>query len=367
MSWAQATGCAASPPVEAPVARQASATEDRSGDPDAEPSSQPEPRSLSLAHRGLARGDGTPADAALKRGDDAWHAEQWQSARHHYEEAQRLAPRDPAPWVGLARVALANAPLSFGALSDYPAAEEALRALERALELDGDFLVARFERGRVLLARGDAETALPLLADCARRLPHDAEAQSAWGVALLASGDARGASERLAEAARLEPDRAERFANLGTAQLLAGDVDAAVRSYRTALRLAPGEARHHSDLGTALLLQGDAASAIEELRRAVRLEPERATFVSNLAYAHWVGGHYAEAARLARRALELDEQLSSAWINLGLAEVRLGRREAARQAFQRALELDPNDPRVVSNLEELDALETREPPSDTHE
>src|SRR5690606_24661357 len=55
---------------------------------------------------GLARGDGSPADAALLEGDRAWDVGDLTRARRAYSRAQKLAPRDPAPRVGLVRVGL---------------------------------------------------------------------------------------------------------------------------------------------------------------------------------------------------------------------------------------------------------------------
>src|SRR5690349_18386838 len=55
----------------------------------------------------LARGTGSPADGALVAGDAAYDADDFALADDKYREAAGLAPKDAAPLVGLARVAIA--------------------------------------------------------------------------------------------------------------------------------------------------------------------------------------------------------------------------------------------------------------------
>ncbi len=315
----------------------------------------------SLAVQGLARGDGTAADRELETGDAALAISSFEEAARRYAAAQRLAPRDPAPLVGLARVAMSEVSLAYGASADDARGREALSLLDRALALDEAYLPARFERGRVLLALGRADDALATLTRTARELPEDAEAQSALAVARLATGDTEGALSAFERAVRLEPTSAERNANLGTAYMMRGDVERAARSYETALRIEPNNARVHGDLGAAYLAIGDLKGAQKHLTRAVALEPERATFTSNLAYARLVEGKYEQALALARRATQLDPELGSAWINLATAEARRGNLRGAREALNRALVIDPTDPRALENSAELAELEAARP------
>jgi tetratricopeptide (TPR) repeat protein len=314
---------------------------------------------VSFAAQGLARRTDTPADHALREADAALAAEDFALAKEKYTAARRLAPADPAPLVGLARVAMRDVSLAYGAAAEDVEAQTALELTGRALALDVTYLPGRFERGRLLLATGRADEALPLLERCAAELPNDAEAQSSLAVARLATGDVDSALSAFERAVRLEPSSSERNANLGTAYMMRGDVERAIFSYETALRIERGNARIHSDLGTAYLAQGDLPRALEHLTRAVALEPERATFASNLAYAHLVEGKNEQALAVARRATMLDPALGSAWLNLSIAEARRGDLRAARRAVDKALELDPTDPRAKENSAELAELEAR--------
>src|SRR5690349_1825541 len=108
----------AAPPVAAPVpaapsaqAGAAAPTPSVSVPPNAPaPAAQPAPAAPVAADAvaegptggdGLARGTGEPADKELALGDAAYDAEKYKEARAHFRKAEQLAPKDPAPKLGL--------------------------------------------------------------------------------------------------------------------------------------------------------------------------------------------------------------------------------------------------------------------------
>lgn len=311
----------------------------------------------------LARSDGAPADAALSVGDLAFEAENWVAARKSYEQARRLAPQDPAAYVGLSRVTLAekSIPLDFAARPKDRTVLAALRLLQQALAKDADYGLAHLERGRVQLVLGDAAEATKAFIAAGRLLPKNAEAHGGMGVALLASGKAVEALAEFKEGVRLDPKNAARLANLGTAHMMLGQVSLALQIYQRVVQLTPEDARAQGDLGTALLAQGRPAEALPHLERAHRLAPDRATFLSNIGYAHQLQEHLDLAIASYRQALKLDSRLVSAWINLGTALAHQKKFDEAAAALNRALEIDPTDPRAKVNLDELGEV-TRQAP-----
>jgi tetratricopeptide (TPR) repeat protein len=306
---------------------------------------------------GLARGTGDALDRELRFGDEAFDVDDLARARKHYEKARRLAPKDPAPQLGLLRVrfALSGAATGYASAPNDKRVAAIARELEALTRLDAGFGPAFLELGRVALVLGDAPRALAALERGVALRAGDPEAQSALGIAYLATGDARRALARLKLAARIEPS-AERLANLGTAFMMRGQVEDAVRAYERAVELAPSDPRAHGDLGTAYLAANRADEAVRHLRRAVELAPDRATFWSNLGYAQQLGGRLDEAIATYRKALALDSRLGSAWINLATALARQGKLDEAQAALDRAFAIDPNDPRAQANQTELDDL-----------
>jgi Ca-activated chloride channel family protein len=104
--------------------------------------------------------------------------------------------------------------------------QAAARALDQALELDGEEAVLQFNAGSGHLAAGTPGTALPLLQRAA---------------------DAAAAAPAGSDLAALRPDA---LYNLGNAHLAAGDAVAAADAYRAGLRLSPGHrpAKHNLEL-----------------------------------------------------------------------------------------------------------------------
>jgi Flp pilus assembly protein TadD len=314
---------------------------------------------------GLARGSGDPADDELRAGDEAYQKDDLVAARRHYTRARTLAPRDPAPRVGLLRVRLgeASVPTDYAALPGDRRVRQLLDETGAILKLKADYAPAWLEQGRLWLILGDANAALKSLERAESLEPHDAETQSALGVAWLATGKSDTALEHFRRAADLDPDDPDRLTNLGTAYLMRGLVNDAVRAFERAVVLAPADARARGDLGTAYLAANRPDQAVAVLERAVALAPDRATLLSNLGYAYQSGGKLDLAIITYQRALGRDSRLGSAWINLGTARAKQGDYAEAERCLRQALKLDPSDPRALANLEELRDLRRTGPVS----
>ncbi|MCC6214833.1 MAG: tetratricopeptide repeat protein [Polyangiaceae bacterium] len=334
-------------------------------DPAPAPTEPAEPPRPGTVPGGLARGTGDEADRSLLAGDEAFAEDDLARAGRHYERARKLAPRDPAPRVGLVRVAFARTGLvtDFAAAPSDARVRRLVRDLDAILAKHADYGPAHVERGRLLLVLGDARAALQALETGVRLEPRDPEAHSAHGIALLATGDSEGALARLERASQLDPQNPARLTNLGTAYLMRGRLPEAIRAYEQAVLLAPTDPRAHGDLGTAYLAANRGKEAVRHLVRAVELAPDRATFLSNLGYAYLVSGDPERAVGIFRRALEKDPKLVSAWLNLGTALARQGKLDEAEVALRRAQALAPDDPRVQPNLDELRELREQRAPA----
>ncbi len=346
-------------PALRPTTKATEATRAQGGKNVHEPTASVAPPTVTeINGEALARNDGALADPELSQGDQAFAVEDWSSAGRAYEAARRKAPADPAAYVGLARVRLAEKqlPLAFAAAPGDRAAQAALALADRALALDSSYGLAQLERGRILLILGDASLAIESFAKAQQLLPRNAEAYGGMGVARLATGAVKEALLGFKEAARLEPGNAARLGNLGTAHLMLGQVTEALQVYRQAAQLAPEDPRAQGDVGTALLALNQPAEALAFLGKAHQLAPERATFLSNIGYARALQGQLPLAITSYRQALALDPKLASAWINLGVALSHQQKFVEAEAALKQALALDPTDPRAKVNLEELREL-----------
>lgn len=309
----------------------------------------------------LARADGAPGDALLAEGDAAYENDDFEKADAKYRQAARLAPSDPAPKVGICRVAIAKTNLAtdYNVAPKHPVLERVVADLRRTINKQVRFGPAYTEMGRALLMLGRAEEAQQALAKAIDIAPDEAEAHSAYGVAMLATGNIDSAVQHLERSAALDPGSAPRQTNLGTALMMQGRTADALRAYEVAARLSPDDPRILGDIGTALLADNQVDAAVSSLNRAVAVDPKRATLRSNLCYALELRHDFRAAIAECRQAVALDEKLVSGWVNLATAFALTGDRAEAKKALERARKIDPSDPRVKANLEELRALEQK--------
>lgn len=306
----------------------------------------------------VARKTGTPSDNELVIGDEAFAKQDYPTALLHYEQARALAPRDPAPIVGVvrAKLAIADVPEGVGAAPENPHLVLAIDTLKQAMSLDMDYGPCLVDLARALLVSGQVETALGLAEAGTRALPDDPEAWSTFGVANLANGRKPEAVVALQKAADLGPFDAPRQENLGTALLASSRPAEASVAFEKAIRLAPTSATAHNGLGTAWLAQGKPDTATPYLEKAVELDPTRAGYKQNLGYAWHLRGQHDKAIALYEEALRTDDHLVSAWVNLGNARAQLGKLPEACDAYKKVYAIDPTDPRLKEALLDLDLL-----------
>jgi tetratricopeptide (TPR) repeat protein len=205
---------------------------------------------------------------------------------------------------------------------------EALRELDRALELGEDKGLVRQAIAEVRLVRGEVAEAAELYRELLRNAP-----------------------------------RSPKLLNeLGVAQHRAGETAAAERSYRRALEADPDYALAWNNLAAVRMHRGDAVAAGECLARAVELHPALVDGWSNLGLLAEQTGRLPEALRSYRAGIEADEKALAAWIGAGRVLSEMDRFEEARNALARAAEIDPESPAaryhlgfVLGRLGEFDA------------
>jgi Flp pilus assembly protein TadD len=169
------------------------------------------------------------AVAQIKKGQRA-------AALDQLREAARLSPDFPEAYYQLG-LALAAAP----AAAASPGAAEAEAAFIQVLKLDPGDAPARFQLGRLLLARGDAE----------------------------------GATYQFARALEAAPSLVDARRIRAGLALRAGDWSLAVAELRALLAWAPEDGSAHRDLAAALDGLGETAEAERERAAARRLERAR--------------------------------------------------------------------------------------------
>jgi predicted Zn-dependent protease len=252
-------------------------------------------------------------------------------------------------------------------------------------------LLNRFNKAVILANSGKREEALRTL----RALQHDAPAFALGflgeGLVLLADGDARSAVPFLEKAAKLDPRVGGTYADrLGEAYVGAGRENDGIRVLKAALARDPSNGRVSLGLGLALLRRGDHAEArrlldvarqwadspadralgcaglgdvaVEENRldeaaaryeEALRIEPDLPAVLDRAAAMELRLGRPARAVELIERLLRKSPATAENQALYGRALAAAGRGDEARRAFEKSLALDPRQPETRRLLDRL--------------
>ncbi|MBI5461483.1 MAG: tetratricopeptide repeat protein [Gammaproteobacteria bacterium] len=201
--------------------------------------------------------------------------------------------------------------LLYGCLSgDIGQIDTARMALEKATELDADFVEAWFALGKLLVAAGDSESAVA---------PFE-------------------------KAAQLQPDNADIWLTLGIACGLAKQIVKAEEYCRRSLALQAESAQARFNLANALQAQGKLDEAETEYEAALRIEPGLVEAWSMLAQARLGLNKFDAAEVAATRALALNPSMGEAHYTQGLIADELGDTERARDHFREAVKFLPDMP-----------------------
>lgn len=216
-----------------------------------------------------------------------------------FEASAKLAPGNPLPLMGLARL--------YSGKKDFP---KALETYDRALKEQPDYVLALLARGDIYLhVRREPARAVTDYSRAVKLAPQDAAAQFKlatayhalrklddaarhYRAAIAADGtyalaynnlaalgaerkqDLDGAVKAAKRAIELAPSVAAFQATLGLVYIARGDLDSAISAYRAAAEMKPPEADHYYRLGLALDQKGRKSEAIAALKQALAVNPE---------------------------------------------------------------------------------------------
>ena len=181
----------------------------------------------------------TAAGKHFKKGQEYYVEERLAEAYREFEEASRVDPTMPEPYVGMAEICKKL---------DY--AQRAEQSYRRALQIDREYHGALVGLARLLCDFGKNEESLGLIKDADQR---DSWVLALFAVNLLRLGRPEEALTYLRRYVALEENDAWGFEHLGRASAESGDLEAAEPAYRRALALDPATELGHLWLGQLLI------------------------------------------------------------------------------------------------------------------
>ncbi|HET8734766.1 MAG TPA: hypothetical protein VFM45_13450 [Anaeromyxobacteraceae bacterium] len=295
------------------------------------------------------------AAALLRAGDEAMRSARFDDAARSYEAAARVAPSDPRPLLGIAKVrfALGEIPAGMEALDRSIALGETAEALYlrgRSLGIARKFERAAPDLERSLALGGGDGSAWPVLAAVQVNLGDDVRARLAYEGAVQALGEAVAVDRFWTMLLAMPPDPGQPQEALdrcsrSQAAMFQGRWPEAAHEQRNGLRKSPGFTYCIALAGVTAARLGDPASGERAIRRAIadmsdRLAPLRADAQA------WLGalllekdGGAKEATALARASLAVRGDRAGTLDLLARACTATGDEACAREATERLLRL----------------------------
>jgi len=225
-------------------------------------------------------------------------------ASRQFEAAVKMASAavEVAPRMGTAWVALGQALKADGRI------EEAERAFDQAIRLDGMNELARLGLGELKIGAGHPEEAIFEFELALRRKPALVAAHLGLGNALAVMSRNREALERYEKALAFSPSLPEAEFAAGFVLARMGRTKEAETRYRRALVQRPDFAAAWMNLGSLLREQGREAYAEAALLRAVELRPDLVAGWINLAMLERERHRPAEAQKHLRKAFAMNPE-----------------------------------------------------------
>jgi tetratricopeptide (TPR) repeat protein len=316
--------------------------------------------------------------AALREAQSARSRGQLGTALRAYDQAIRLDPKSPLPWLGSGVVLLEQHRFDRAAVflqeaERLGAGHDALLALGRSYAGRGNWTVAiqlwlyarafAPDDGRVYIAlaegsiaQGLFDQAVSLLQQGLERQLSDDQAAVAHGLLgrLLAGDDPARAAYHLMQAGdddmlavlnatEAEEAPARRALLLGVAFLQRDEFTLARRQFERATALDPAQAEAYAYLGQVLDRLGATAEARDTLAHALNLDPDSALTYYFLGLHDLQVGLLNGAQAALWEALTRDPENAAARVAMGQTFVDLGDYAQAEEWYQGAVEAAPDD------------------------
>ncbi|MDD5311456.1 MAG: tetratricopeptide repeat protein [Dehalococcoidia bacterium] len=236
-----------------------------------------------------------------------------------------------------------------GSLFNLGKYDEAIRCLDKALELDPRIITAWNNKGASLSKLGKYEEAIRC---CDKALEIDLRYVSAWcnkGVILNALGKCTEAIVCYEKALQIDPENADVWNNKGISFNYSGKYEEAIGCCDKALQIDPRNAAAWINKAVSLYALGKYTEAIVFCDKALQIDPGNAAAWINKATSLYALGKYTEAIVFCDKALQIDPGNTIVWNFKGSCLHALGRYEDAIVCSDKALQTDPGNTNAWNN------------------
>lgn len=273
----------------------------------------------------------------------------------HYEQVTTLQP-DAQKWYEL------------GLLYERQKKIKAVRAYDKAIQLNPDFAQAYYRRGYFRLnykmGRSNVRMFEPPVAveDFKKAIELDpklADAHFSLGIAYHEMEMPEQATAEFAKTAELDPNNVKAHIYLAQDYAAAGENQKVIKHLSKAAELDGSNAEVLRALGAMQLKHGGNSgvkAAQKALAKAVKLKPDDAEILMNYAYTLYLDRLFSEAIDKFKKAIAIQPNYPEAHYNLALAYKATEKYQLARQHWEQVMELVPGTPLSDKAEEFLDRM-----------
>ena len=258
---------------------------------------------------------------------------------------------------------LAEAHAALGSVyTAYGRGQDAVRELQRSLEMAPDSDESYRWLGHAYLAKGRTQEALAAYERAVALDPYYWLNFNVLGVACFQTGDNTRAVNAFRRVIELEPAKVDGYENLASVDLRLGNWDESIRYYEQALKIRP-DFGIYSNLGTAYFYLKRYAEAVGMFEKAAAMNPHDETVEGNLADAYrWSGRReqaratYHKAIAMAYRQLQVNSADAATTGHLALYYAKVGNVQQGLVLIHRARALDHSNVRLIYDEAAIQSL-----------
>ena len=234
--------------------------------------------------------------------------------------------------------------------SDIGDTEQALAALERAVQINPSLAESRTNLGNIYLKKGQIKDAIYEYQAALEINPSDAKTHNNLGNAYAKQDWLNDAISQYTQSLELDPNFIDAYKNLAAAYCKKEMFGQAILQLKEAIILQPKNASLYSQAGDVYSQMGDCEEAIFQYKKALRLKP-------NFAEAHYGSGICYNKLGLVddeigayKNALAVEPDMLAALMNLGNAYFAKQKYDAAIEQYKKAVGIEPDDGTIRYNL-----------------
>jgi len=228
--------------------------------------------------------------------------------------------------------------------------EQAMLALERAVEINPTLAESRMNLGNIYLKKDRINDAIDEYEAALEIDPGNAKTHNGLGNAYTKRGRLNDAISQYMRSVELEPDFTEAYKNLANAYCEQEKFGQAVAQLKQAIILEPEDPNLHKQLGDVYSRMGDYEKGISQYKKSLEIKRNFAEAHYGLALCYNKLNLIDDEIQAYKKALAIKPDMAAALVSLGNVYFKRQDYDTAIEQYKKAVQITPNDSTIHYNL-----------------